>query len=160
MEGRRRLDFRTLRYADDDGALIPALQLVQDRDGYISRERMLEIHRDTGIPLSEIYGVATFFAQFRLAPAGKHVIRVCHGTACHVAGAKIITRSLEDRLKVATGETSADRLFTLEIVSCLGCCCLAPVLMIDKATHGKLRPADLGRILRRYREAARREMAT
>lgn len=154
MDGHRRFDFKNLRYAGEGGTLIPALQRVQDQDGYISRDRMIEIHRESGIPLSQIYGVATFYAQFRLHPVGKHIIRVCHGTACHVAGANAISKTMEDRLKIATGETTPDRLFTLETVSCVGCCSLAPVIMIGKATHGNLKPTDLGRILRQYKKPA------
>ena len=151
----RKVDFKNLMYAGERGVLIPALQRVQDLDGYISRERMHEIHRQSGIPLSQIYGVATFYSQFRLRPVGKHIIRVCHGTACHVSGANGITKSLEERLKIITGDTTPDRLFTLETVSCLGCCSLAPVVMIGKATHGNLKPGDLGKVLRQYRQAGK-----
>ncbi len=159
MSAHRLYDFRRLHYVGENGVLIPALQRAQDEEGFISRERMLEIHRRSGIPLSQIYGVATFYAQFRLHPVGRHVIRVCHGTACHVAGANAITRTMEDRLKIVTGETTADRNFTLETVSCLGCCSLAPVVMIGKTTHGNLKPGDLGRILRLYRKPAAVEAA-
>lgn len=160
MASHRRFDFRKLQYEGESGTLIPALQRVQDEDGYISRERMLEIHRRSGIPLSQIYGVATFYAQFRLTPVGKHIVRVCHGTACHVSGANAITKTAEEYLKIATGETTPDRLFTLETVSCLGCCSLAPVVMVDQATHGNLEPPDVKKILRRYKQPAREEAAS
>jgi len=152
MDAPRRYDFRNLHYAGENGVLIPALQRVQTQDGYISRERIDEIHRRTGIPLAHIFGVATFYAQFRLRPVGKHIIRVCHGTACHVSGANSISKSLQDLLKVADGDTTPDRLFTLETVSCVGCCSLAPVIMIDRFTHGNLKPAELKKILKPYRD--------
>jgi NADH:ubiquinone oxidoreductase subunit E len=154
MDEHRKYDFKKLHYAGQSGVLIPALQRVQELDGFISRERMAEIQRESGIPLAQIYGVATFYSQFRLRPVGKHIVRVCHGTACHVSGANAITKSAEDYLKIGTGGTTADRLFTLETVSCLGCCSLAPVIMINSATWGNLEPADLKKILRKYRRPA------
>ena len=160
MEVHRRFDLRHLQYAGEGGILIPALQRVQEHEGYISRERMFEIHRQSGIPLSQIYGVATFYSQFRLHPVGKHIIRVCHGTACHVSGANAIAQTVEDRLKIATGETTPDQLFTLETVSCVGCCSLAPVIMIGKATHGNLKPADVRKIIRQYKQAGEEDAAS
>lgn len=153
MEPPRIYDFRNLHYRGEGGALIPLLQEVQTLDGYVSRERIEEIHRKTGVPLAQIFGVATFYAQFRLRPVGRHVVKVCHGTACHVANANAISQGLKDLLKVGEGETTPDRLFTLETVSCLGCCSLAPVIMVDKDTHGNLKPTDLRKVLKPYREA-------
>jgi NADH-quinone oxidoreductase E subunit len=155
MTSHRKLDFRTLHFDGEEGKLIPALQKVQEKDGFISRERMLEIHRQSGVPLAQIYGVATFYAQFRFHPVGKNIVRVCHGTACHVSGAKAITEALEENLGVANGETTPDRLFTLDTVSCLGCCSLAPVIMINNDTYGNLAPKDIKKILKGYREAVR-----
>ena len=148
----RAYDFRNLHYRGEGGALIPLLQKFQTEDGYISRDRIAEIHRKTGVPLSRIFGVATFYAQFRLRPAGRNIIKVCHGTACHVANANGISKALEDRLRIADGETTADREFTLETVACLGCCSLAPVVMVNQDTHGNLKPADLAKVLKPYRE--------
>lgn len=153
MEASRTYDFKNLHYTGEGGVLIPLLQEVQTEDGYISRERIAEIHRKTGVPLSQIFGVATFYAQFRLRPVGRNVIKVCHGTACHVANANAITRALEDQLQIGDGETTPDRAFTLEKVSCLGCCSLAPVIMVNKDTHGNLKPADLKKVLKPYRDA-------
>ena len=152
MEASRTYDFKNLHYKGESGVLIPLLQEVQTEDGYISRERIAEIHRKTGVPLSQIFGVATFYAQFRLRPVGRNIIKVCHGTACHVANAKAITRALEDQLQIGDGETTPDRAFTLEKVSCLGCCSLAPVIMVNKDTHGNLKPADLKKVLKPYRD--------
>ena len=154
MRERKRYDFKNLHFKGKAGILIPELQRAQVKDGYITRERMEEIHRECGIPLTQIYGVATFYSQFRFHPVGKNIIRVCHGTACHVSGANAITKSLEDNLEVSTGETTKDKLFTLETVACLGCCSLAPVIMINNDTHGNLKPEDLKKVLRPYRKAA------
>ncbi len=153
-EAPRAYDFKNLQYKGEGGVLIPALQKVQTEQGYISMEAIAEIYRKTGIPLSHIYGVATFYAQFRLRPVGKNVIKVCHGTACHVAGANAISKAMEDHLKIGNGETTPDRAFTLETVSCLGCCSLAPVIMVNKDTHGNLKPTDLRKVLKPYREAS------
>jgi len=151
-EALRVYDFRNLHYKGEGGVLIPLLQKFQVQDGYISRERIAEIHRKTGVPLSQIFGVATFYAQFRLHPVGRNIIKVCHGTACHVAQANGISRTLSDQLQIGEGETTKDRAFTLETVSCLGCCSLAPVIMINKDTHGNLKPTDLGKVLKPYRD--------
>jgi len=148
----RAYDFRNLHYKGEGGVLIPLLQKFQTEDGYISRARIAEIHRKTGVPLSQIFGVATFYAQFRLHPVGRNIIKVCHGTACHVADAEGVSRSLKDQLGVAAGETTKDREFTVETVACLGCCSLAPVIMVNKDTHGNLRPTDLRKVLRPYRD--------
>ena len=160
MEGFRKYDFKNLHYAGERGVLIPALQRAQGATGYISREQILAIHRESGIPLAHIYGVATFYSQFRLRPVGKHIIRVCHGTACHVSGANAISETLEDQLQIGNGETTPDRLFTLETVACLGCCSLAPVIMVGNTTHANLKPADLKKVIRQYREAEPKVVAS
>lgn len=155
MDSQRVYDLKNMHFAGELGVLIPALQRVQSEDGYISRARMLEINEQTGIPVAHIYGVATFYSQFRLKPVGKNVVRVCHGTACHVSGAETITRALEDELGVKVGETTDDRLFTLEKVSCLGCCSLAPVITVNETTHGNLEASGIKKALRPCREAAK-----
>ena len=126
------------KYKGKRGNVIPLLQGAQDIYGYIPRVAFEKIAAETGLALSDMYGVATFYAQFRLKPVGKHIIKVCHGTACHVQNATEITESLEEALKIKDGETTEDRLFTLESVACLGCCSLAPVMMIGDQTYGKL----------------------
>jgi len=151
METNRPYDFRELHYRGEEGVLIPLLQKAQEEEGWISGERIDEIHRRTGLPLAHVFGVATFYAQFRLRPAGRHVVKVCHGTACHVANANALSRALGELLEVGDGETTADREFTLETVACLGCCSLAPVVMVDRDTHGNLKPGDLKRVLTPYR---------
>ncbi|HPF93787.1 MAG TPA: NAD(P)H-dependent oxidoreductase subunit E, partial [Tenuifilaceae bacterium] len=107
-----------------------------------------KISEETGISLSDMYGVATFYAQFRLKPAGKHIIKVCHGTACHVQNADAITDAIKEALGVNDGETTPDRLFTLESVACLGCCSLAPVMMIGEETYGKLTGASAVKVIK------------
>ncbi|MBI4725825.1 NADH-quinone oxidoreductase subunit NuoE [candidate division TA06 bacterium] len=128
------------RYAGNKVALITVLQEVQAELGYLSGQTIADISRSMKIPASQVYGVATFYTQFRLKPAGKHLMRVCHGTACHVSGAVKISQAIEDELKVTDGETTEDGKFTLETVACLGCCSLAPVMMIDSETYGRLTP--------------------
>ena len=151
MEPNRKFDLKNLHYVGEEGRLIPLLQQAQLEDGFISRARMEDIQRACGIPLAHIYGVATFYAQFRMHPVGKHIVRVCHGTACHVQGANDITKAIQDVLEVANGETTPDRLFTLETVSCLGCCSLAPAMMIGKTTFGKLDPREVKKVIKRYK---------
>jgi NADH-quinone oxidoreductase subunit E len=153
MNQHRRMDFRNFHYAGAEGVLIPLLQEAQQADGYISRARMVEIHRESGIPLPHVYGVATFYAQFRLQPVGRHLVRVCHGTACHVTGARGITEALESELGVATGDTTEDGQYTLETVACLGCCSLAPVITVGPDTFGALDASSAKRAVRQHRRA-------
>ncbi|HSH52917.1 MAG TPA: NADH-quinone oxidoreductase subunit NuoE [Bacteroidales bacterium] len=126
------------KYKNKKGSLIPILQGTQNIYGYLPKDVFFKISKVTGIDLSEMYGVATFYTQFRLHPVGKYIIKVCHGTACHVQNSTAISEALEDALGIKDGETTEDNLFTLESVACLGCCSLAPVMMIDGETFGKL----------------------
>lgn len=135
------------------GSLIPLLQGAQELYGYIPPAVFLKISAGSGIPLSDLYGVATFYAQFRLHPVGKYIVKVCHGTACHVQNATEITEAIEEALMVKDGETTDDRLFTLESVACLGCCSLAPVMMIGDQTYGKLTGKEAVRIIQNLRLA-------
>ena len=141
--------FRTLleEWRSVKGNVIPLLQKTQDIYGYLPEEAMREIAGVTGRSPAEIYGVATFYAQFRFTPMGKHVMKVCHGTACHVQGADSLDTVVENRLGVAPGNTTADGEFTIERVACLGCCSLAPVVMIDGEVYGRLTGDKLGRIV-------------
>lgn len=141
------------RYKGKKGNVIPLLQGTQEIYGFIPRAAFERISQETGLPLSDMFGVATFYAQFRLKPVGKHIIKVCHGTACHVQNAKEITESLEEALKVKDGETTEDRLFTLESVACLGCCSLAPVMMIGDQTYGKLTGNEAVKVIKNIRLA-------
>jgi len=113
----------------------------------------------TGIPESEVYGVITFYSQFRLQPMGKYLIRACAGTACHVSGARLIIETIEDEIGVEVGGTTEDGLFTFNTVACIGCCSLAPVIMIDGDTHGRLTPSTLRKLLRQVKRKEQRASA-
>jgi NADH-quinone oxidoreductase subunit E len=129
------------------GNVIPLLQKTQEIYGYLPQTAMKEIAAVTGKSPSEIYGVATFYAQFRFTPMGTHVMKVCHGTACHVQGADSLDTVVNQRLGVMPGSTTADGEFTVERVACLGCCSLAPVVMIDGEVYGRLTGDKLGKII-------------
>ncbi|MGC9331540.1 MAG: NADH-quinone oxidoreductase subunit NuoE [Bacteroidales bacterium] len=130
------------------GILIPLLQKIQNVYGFIPKQAFSYVAERTNLRTSDMFGVATFYTQFRLNPVGKYIIKVCHGTACHVQGAKTITEAIQDSLKIKDGETTDDKLFTLESVACLGCCSLAPVMMINDETHGKLTGKSATKIIR------------
>lgn len=132
------LDAILQAHRKNPGALIPVLQEAQAEYGYLPEEVMREVAIRRRVPLSTVYGVATFYTQFRLKPQGETVVRVCHGTACHVAGASEITSVFEEALGIPAGETTEDLSATLETVACLGCCSLAPVVMIGERTYGRL----------------------
>ena len=132
------------------GALIPVLQEAQDAYGFLPKDIISRIADTLKIPVSQVYGVVTFYSQFHLNPRGRNIIRVCQGTACHVRGAKAVLKALEDELRIAPGQTTTDERFTLETVACLGACGLAPVLMINDDTHGRLTPETVCELLDRY----------
>jgi NADH-quinone oxidoreductase subunit E len=131
-------------------ALIPLLQKIQGAYGYLPREVILEASRRTGIPASRMFGVATFYEQFYLEPRGRHTIKCCRGTACHVRGGAEIAETLSRLLGVEHGGTTADRKFSFETVACLGTCFLAPVIMVNNDYYGNLNPKKLEAILKRY----------
>ena len=132
------------------GALIPVLQKAQGVYGYLPKPVLETIARELRLTTAEVFGVVTFYAQFHLNPRGKHIIRVCQGTACHVRGGAKILEAVSEHLKVKPGETTRDLEFTLETVACLGACGLAPVMMVDDNTHGRLNPLDIPGILESY----------
>ncbi len=139
------------KYKNKRGMMIPLLQKTQDVYGYLPKQAFPKLAKDTGLKLSDMYGVASFYTQFRLKPVGKYIVKVCHGTACHVQGAKALTDALEESLKIKDGETTEDKLFTLESVACLGCCSLAPVIMINDETYGNLDGKSAAKIIRNIR---------
>ncbi len=139
------------KYNGKKGNMIPLLQGTQEIYGYLPRMAFEKISTETGLNLSEMFGVATFYSQFRLKPVGKHIIKVCHGTACHVQNAKEISEALEEALKIRDGETTEDRFYTLESVACLGCCSLAPVMMVRDQTYGKLTGNEATKIVKNIR---------
>jgi NADH:ubiquinone oxidoreductase subunit E len=122
----------------DSTKAIPVLQAVQEQFRYVPLEVIERIAATTEMTESQLYGVATFYSQFRLKPIGEKLIKVCHGTACHVGGAEGLTESLESRLGIKGGENTPDMKYTLDSVACVGCCSLAPVVMVDEKTYGKL----------------------
>ena len=145
------LDEVISHYAQVKGSLITILQKTQDIYGYLSEEVIRYISTCTGIAPAKIYGVATFYTQFRLKPIGTYLIMLCEGTACHVNGAPSINEAICEHLNIADGETTADGLFTLNIVACLGCCSLAPVMMVKgpqgDETFGRLTTKQVKKIL-------------
>jgi NADH-quinone oxidoreductase subunit E len=133
--------------------LIPVLQSVQERYGWLSSETLERVSSRLQIPLSQVYGVVTFYAQFYLEPRGRHTVRCCRGTACHVRGASNVLATIEQVLGVSDGETTPDLEFTVETVACLGTCFLAPVMMIDENYYGKLDSARVRSVFEEYRRA-------
>jgi NADH-quinone oxidoreductase subunit E len=132
------------------GALIPLLQSAQDSYGYIPEKIIYYISELVNIPAAEIYGVITFYSQFRLKPIGKNLIRICEGTACHVNGAKSVLSTLQDELGISIGETTDDFNFSLVSVACLGCCSLAPVMMINDETFGNLNTDKIKKAIKKF----------
>jgi NADH-quinone oxidoreductase E subunit len=131
--------------------LIPILQDVQDHDGYLSESSVVEVGQYLSMPVSKIYGVATFYNQFRFKPLGKYHIQVCRGTACHVLGSATVLDEIEKYIGVKSGNTSRDGVFSLEVVACIGACGLAPVVSINGNFHAKLTGESMKEILEQYR---------
>lgn len=146
------IDYVIEKFKGKKGNLIPVLQEIQNIYGYLPNLALKKASEGLNLELNDILGVATFYSQFRLNPIGKNIIKVCHGTACHVQDAKKITDSIKEELQVLDGETTEDGIFTLESVACLGCCSLAPVMMIGDDTYGKLTPDETIKIIKKYRE--------
>ncbi|MEW6334831.1 MAG: NAD(P)H-dependent oxidoreductase subunit E [Thermodesulfobacteriota bacterium] len=133
-------------------ALIPILQEVQDNQGYLSRETVTQISKHLNLPGTKIYGVATFYNQFRFIPKGKYHFMVCRGTACHVKGSNRALEMVQKLLKLKPGQTSRDRLFSLETVACMGACGLSPVVNLNGEFHAKVTPQKLVKIIQECRE--------
>jgi NADH-quinone oxidoreductase subunit E len=138
------------RFGKRRGNLVPILQQIQGRLGYLPREAMLAIAEFLNIPEMDVYSVVTFYNQFRLNPPGKHSVRVCLGTACHMKGGYIILDAWKRRLGIERGETTPDREFDLDTVACVGCCAMAPVTVIDDEVEGKTSPTRVDGILLSY----------
>ena len=126
--------------------LIPILQQVQEEFGHLPEQAMLEIAQFIGVPESQVYAVATFYAQFRFTPIGRNHVMVCRGTACHVRGAPQILGEVKRRLGIEEGETTKDMEYTLETVACIGCCALAPCIMVNKEVYGQLNSKKIAKI--------------
>lgn len=138
--------------AGDPSQVIPLLQVVQEKQGYVPEDAIAEISEITGTSQSEIFSVITFYKQFRLAPPGRFLIKLCDGTACHVMGSVTLLDVLHDELKLDTGDTTKDGLFTISPVACIGCCSLAPVVMINEETYGGLTPQKVRKIIKDYQK--------
>ena len=146
------LDGVLREYAPQKGSLITILQHAQEIYGYLPVDVIYHVAEKTGQSPAQVMGVATFYAQFRMQPVGRHLIMLCKGTACHVNGANSIEKAICEKLHIQDGETTEDGLFTLKTVACLGCCSLSPVMMISGETYGSLTPAKALKILDEPRE--------
>ena len=144
---REQLDELLSAYSGKKGDLIPILQEVQEKFGYLPREAMQKIAKFLSLSESTVYGVSTFYAQFKFAPTGKRIVKVCRGTACHVRGAGRILGEIERQLGIKPGETTDDLEYTLETIACFGSCALAPVIVIDKDVYGRMTTTKVGQIL-------------
>jgi len=134
-------------YKGKKGSAITALQKVQDKIGYLPEESITDIAKILGMSMNELYGVATFYSQFRFTRRGEHNIQVCSGTACHVRGSPNIVEALEEELNCTCGETTKDGKFSLEKIACFGACALAPVMVVDKTIHGRVTPVTARQIV-------------
>ena len=148
---KRKIDRVLRRFSRKRENLIPILQHIQAKLGYLPEEAMKEAAEHLCIPDTEVYSVATFYNQFRLNPPGKHSIRVCLGTACHMKGGYIILDAWKRRLGIESGQTTPDRKFDLDTVACVGCCAMAPVNVVDKKVEGKVSPTRVDGILLAYK---------
>lgn len=144
---RNELDAILVQYSGDKSELIAILQSAQERFGYLSREVMASIADFLRLPASTVFGVATFYAQFKFTPTGRKVVKVCRGTACHVRGSLRLLREAEKQLGIKPGETSHDLSYSLETVACFGSCALAPVMVLDKAVYGRMTTKKVSEIL-------------
>ena len=140
-------------FGKDPAKLIPILQKVQDAYGFLPEDIMRFIANELEISPARVFGVATFFAHFAITPKGKHIVRVCNGTACHVKGSAAVINMVRDVLKLKPGQdTTEDGLFTLECVSCLGACGLAPVMVMDETVHGQITAPKASQIIEEVRK--------
>jgi iron-hydrogenase subunit gamma len=140
-------------------SLIPLLQAIQDAQGHVSRNAINRVGEHLRLPTSKIYGVATFYNQFRFQPPGRFHVQVCRGTACHVKGSAAVLETLKQELKLNAGQTSKDGLFSMEIVACIGACGLAPVICVNGTFHANLTPEAVVDIIAEYRGKAEKEHA-
>lgn len=151
----RKLDAIIARHKERRGALIAVLHDAQEEIGFLPKQVQVRVADGLGVPLSEVYGVATFYALFSLKPKGKYKVSVCKGTACYVRGSPRILERFEKELGVRAGDTTGDGLFTLEVVRCLGACGLSPVLTVNKDVHARLKADRVPQIIGKYLAAAR-----
>ena len=156
----KEIEGRLAAFSRERGSLIPILQMIQGQFQYLPKASLDLVGRHLDIPTAEVFGVATFYNQFRFNPPGRHPVKVCLGTACHVRGGDIILENFERKLEIKEGETSADREFSIEKVACVGCCALAPVALVGETVHGGMAPSKVeGLILRIEVENEKRQRA-
>ena len=146
------LDKVILQWKDQPGGLLPIMQNAQEIFGCVDEDVQHYISKEVGVPVSTIYGVATFYSQFTLQPKGKYAIGLCLGTACYVRGSQLVMDELVKQLGVEPGHTTPDGLFTLDATRCIGCCGLAPAMMINDDVYGKVTPEEVSGILNKYRQ--------
>lgn len=132
-------------------SLIPILQEIQEQEGFLSEEALVKTGCFLQVPTSKIYGVATFYNQFRFEPKGKYHIQVCRGTACHVLGSLTVLQEMEKQLKIKAGQTTRDGLFSIEVVACIGACGLAPVICINGEFYGKITASSITQVIEQYK---------
>ncbi len=142
---------RVAAFEKGRGNLIPILQMIQERHAYLPPEAIKTVAAHLEIPVCEVYGVATFYNQFRFHPPGRHPIKVCMGTACHVKAGDVILENFERKLEIKEGQTTPDREFSIERVACVGCCALAPVAIVGDTVHGHMAPSKVEGLLLRIR---------
>jgi len=145
------------KYPAQRSSTIPLLQEIQERLGYIPPDAVDAMANYLGISASEIYGVASFYTQFKFTPPGKHIIQICQGTACHVRSSSDVLESLREELNIEPGQTTSDRLFTLERVACVGCCALSPVMVVDGKVYAQMTRAKVREVLNEYRQKEAKE---
>ena len=154
----RELDACLSPFGEDRGNLIPLLQRIQEKLAYLPPEAIHRVAKHLHLTAGEVYGVATFYNQFRFHPPGKHPIKVCLGTACHVRGGEIILENFERKLAIKEGQTTEDREFSIDRVACVGCCALAPVALVEEKVHGHMAPSKVeGLILGFHLDKERQE---
>jgi NADH-quinone oxidoreductase subunit E len=140
------------KYESDQSSIIAILQDIQEHFGYLPRDVLTQTAEDLNMPLSRVLSLATFFSAFSLKPKGRHPIHICMGTACHVRGAQPMLEAFERELGIKDGETSEDMEFSLDTVRCVGCCGLAPVVMVGEDVHGKITSAKVSSLLKKYKK--------
>jgi NADH-quinone oxidoreductase subunit E len=144
---RRDVQNHVAHWREEEGNLIMILHAIQNQHGYVPREVAMELARELGVALARIYEVITFYHYFKLQPPGAHRLMICNGTACYLKGANDLLNESRARLGVSDGQTTADRQFQLEVVRCIGCCGMAPAVVVDGKTHGRVKPADIAGLI-------------
>ncbi|MBM7855110.1 NADH-quinone oxidoreductase subunit E/NADP-reducing hydrogenase subunit HndA [Desulfohalotomaculum tongense] len=149
-DSNKKIDELILKYRGNPNGLIVVLAAIQQEMGYLPKDLMIKVAEELNVPLTDVYGVATFYAAFTLRPRGRHSINLCLGTACYVKGAPEVQAAIEKELKIKAGETTEDRRFTFDVVRCLGACGIAPVMTVDGEVHPRMTPEKVSEVLSKY----------